>query len=72
MTDKKTKAEPYERSSFTKSDYNTVNYEKPAYGEMKYVQANYVGADYKPGSTMKETLIGKINCKDAVVSVIGQ
>jgi UDP-N-acetyl-D-glucosamine dehydrogenase len=48
-----------------------VRYEPARYRPSKFEPSKFAGAPYIPGATMKETLIGKINIKDAVVGVVG-
>ncbi len=71
MSGDEKKNEPYARSEFKKADYKKVEYEKPSYADAKYAPSKFSAAEYTSGATMKETLIGKINIKDATVAVIG-
>ncbi len=71
MNEDPKKNKPYARSGFEQSTFEQVEYPKPKYEKAKYVQSSFTGAEYMSGATIKETLIGRINIKDAVVSVIG-
>ncbi len=51
--------------------YSPVRYSPARYQPSRYAEARYSGAPYLPGAQMKETLIGKINIKDAAVGVVG-
>lgn len=65
------KNKPYSRSGYEKSKFDKLDYGESKYEPAKYSPAEYAGADYVSGASMKDTLLGKINIKDAVVSVIG-
>ena len=65
------KNRPYSRSGFRPSRFEKSDFGPSKFEPAQYTSSEYAGADYASGATMKETLIGKINIKDAVVSVIG-
>jgi UDP-N-acetyl-D-glucosamine dehydrogenase len=65
------KSRPYQKTGFSSSKFSPVGYEKQSFDEARYAPSEYSGADYVSGATMKETLIGKINIKDAVISIVG-
>jgi UDP-N-acetyl-D-glucosamine dehydrogenase len=62
---------PSPRSAFAPSAYRVVQYTPAGYAQTNYAAASYRGSAYLSGATMKETLIGKINIKDARVGVVG-
>ncbi|MDJ0765882.1 MAG: nucleotide sugar dehydrogenase [Myxococcota bacterium] len=71
VTDDKKKATPLAQSGFARSSFDKVAYNKQEYAPSTFTQPEFVASDYVSSATMKETLIGKINIKDATVAVIG-
>ncbi len=69
MNEKKNK--PYTPSDFGPSYFEKAKYEKTDFEKTKFAPARYSGAQYRSGATMKQTLMGKINIKDATIGVIG-
>jgi UDP-N-acetyl-D-glucosamine dehydrogenase len=51
--------------------FSPVRYNPAQYQPSKFEPSEFAGAPFVPGATMKESLIGKINIKDAVVGVVG-
>jgi UDP-N-acetyl-D-glucosamine dehydrogenase len=65
------KNRPYTRSQFGPSSFEGVQYKRVDYEKVDYPRVEYDSAQYISGATTQSTLLGKINIKDAVVSVIG-
>jgi UDP-N-acetyl-D-glucosamine dehydrogenase len=65
------KNKPYTPSGFRPSSFQNVKYEKTDFKKTKFAASRFVAAEYRSGATMKQTLMGKINIKDAKIGVIG-
>jgi UDP-N-acetyl-D-glucosamine dehydrogenase len=51
--------------------YGVLEYKPTSFAGVKYEPSKYTGAELVSGAAMKQTLVGKINIKDAGIGVIG-
>jgi UDP-N-acetyl-D-glucosamine dehydrogenase len=62
---------PYTHTPYTSPDYAVSEYNSGEYSQARYTGVNYNEEEFDCGAEVKDTLLGKINRKDAVVAVIG-
>jgi UDP-N-acetyl-D-mannosaminuronate dehydrogenase len=69
LTEKKNK--PYSAKPFAPSRFKPVDYQKTGFAPSGFAPSLFTGAQFVPSSTTAQTLLGRINIKDAPTAVIG-
>ncbi|MBN2531058.1 MAG: hypothetical protein JXR76_32030 [Deltaproteobacteria bacterium] len=62
---------PYSRSKYTTSEYTSSVYTPGKYTEGHYTALSYADSEFDPGADAKDTLLGRINLKDATIGILG-